>query len=404
MKKALLHAIIIWIIFLFFYSFLLSTLESFGGNYSGFLRLRERRVDRIPFLTDEIRQTLILRSEGGYDGQWYYYISFDPFLREYPAEVYNDVIDAPPYRYTRIGFPLLTNVFSGGDPFRFPKTMILLILFFNLAGAIFFLKIIQHFGRSPFWAFLYLLIPCTTACLNLGVPESVSMSLLLGGLYFYLKERLPVAILFFACSILVRETSMLFVVILAALELMEKKRFKVAIVIGAGSILPLVLWKLFLTSRLFDVYGWETMHYSPGDFTYLFGGVYDLYFNNWDKTSRIQGLIVFPVLVIANLVFALILLIKKRDLFSLSLMTYCLLHLSLNYTKIWGHIRDLERTMSDGFLYLMLAFLALPAGSRPILRYSMLTAFVALLIYKARFSPIASHFLAGFDLPNAFHR
>ena len=404
MKKALIHAVIIWIIFLFFYSFLLSTLESFGGNYSGFLRLRERRVDRIPFLTEEIRQTLILKGEGGYDGQWYYYISFDPFLSRYSAEVYNDIIDAPPYRYTRIGFPLLTNVFSGGDPYRFPQTMVLLILFFNLAGAIFFLKIIQHLGRSPFWTFLYVLIPCTTACLNLGVPEAVSMSMLLGGLYFYLKERLPLAIVFFAASILVRETSMLFVLLVAGTEFLQKKNLRAGMAIGAASIFPLVIWKLFLTWRLFDVYGWETLRYSPGDFTYLFGGVYDVYFNNWDTTSRIKGLIVFPVFVVVNLLFAIVFLAKKRELFSLSLLTYSLLHLSLNYRKIWGHIRDLERTMSDGFLFLMLAFLALPSGSRPILRYSILTVFFALLIYKVYFSPLAPHFVAGLDLSKVFER
>lgn len=402
MKKALINALIIWIIFLFFYSFLLSTLESFGGNYSGLLRLRERRVNRIPFLTEEIRQTLILKDEGGYDGQWYYYISFDPFLSRYPAEVYNDIVDAPPYRYTRIGFPLLTNLFSGVDPFRFPQIMVLLILFFNVAGAIFFLKIIQHLQRSPFWAFLYVLIPCTTACLNLGVPEAISMALVLGGIYFYLKDRLPFAILFFTCSILVRETSMLFVLIVAAMELFQKKRLKAAIVIAAGSIFPLVVWKLFLTWRLFDVYGWETLHYSPGDFTYLFGGIYDVYFNNWDKTSRIQGLIVFPVFVVLNLLFGLVFVAKKREIFSVSLMAYSLLHLSLNYTKIWGHIRDLERTMSDGFLFLMLAFFALPADSRPILRYSILAVFAALLIYKTHFSPLAPHFMAGLDLSNVF--
>lgn len=402
MKKTILSALIVWILFLFFYSFLLSTLESFGGNYSGILRLRERRVDRIPFINEEIRQTLILREQGGYDGQWYYYIAYDPFLSIYAdqPEIYDDVTDAPPYRYTRIGFPLLTKLFSGGDPLKFPQTMVLLILFFNVVGAIFFLKIIQHLGKNHFWALLYAIIPCTTACLNLGVPEAVSMSLLLGGLYFYLKERLSFAILFFAASILVRDTSLLFVLILGATELFQKRRYRVAFALGT-SILPIVAWKFFLTWRLFDTYGWETLHYSPGDFTYLFGGVYDLYFNNWQQTRRIPGLVFLPILIILNFVFALVLLIRKRDLFAFSLLAYCVLHLSLNYTKIWGHIRDLERTMSDGFLFLMLAFAGLPAGSK--LRYPILASFMALLIYKIQISPIAPHFVAGLNLLNAFH-
>ena len=402
MKKIILSALIVWILFLFFYAFMLSTLESFGGNYSGFLRLRERRVDRIPFLTDEILQTLILRKEGGYDGQWYYYITFDPFLNLYSdePEIYDDIIDAPPYRYTRIGYPLLTRLFSGGNPLNFPRTMVLLILFFNVAGSIFFLKIVQHFERNVLWTFLYALIPCTTACLNLGVPESISMSLLVGGLYFYLKERLPVAVLFFAVSILVRDTSLIFVVIAAAFEIVRQRRIRVALAL-LSAILPLLGWKFFLTWRLFDLYGWETLHYSPGDFTYLFGGVSDLYFKHWDKTSRIPGLIIFPVFVILNFVFAVFLLIRKRDLFGINLIAYCSLHLSLNYTKIWGHIRDLERTMSDGFLFLILAFLALPAASR--LRYPIAALFVALFVYKVFYSPLASHFVAALDLRQAFH-
>jgi len=382
---------------------MLHTLDSFNGNYSGFLRLRERRVDKIPFLTKDLRTDLLLKEQGGYDGQWYYYIAFDPFLNRFSAEPqkYHEILDAPPYRLGRIGFPLLTKILSRDHPPKFPKTMVLLILGFNLVGAAFFLKILEIYGRSPYWTLLYLLIPSTTACLNLGVPEAMAMAMLLGGLYFYLRGKFALSVLFFSYSLLVRETGVLFLLVLMFLELFKERRPKVALMM-ASSVVPYLGWKLFLTWRLFGEYGWETLYYSPGDFTFPFGGVFDLYVTNWSKSSSISGLLFFPALVILNFLFSLVFLRQRRNIFSLALFGYCLLHLSLNYHKIWGHIRDLERTMSDGFLFLMLAFFALPSESKPTLRYSFLAAVVLLLAYKLFYSPIAPSFQAGFNLLRAF--
>src|SRR3990172_3298591 len=378
---------------------MLYTLETFGGNYSGFLRLRERRVNKIPFLTEEIKSTLLLKEQGGYDGQWYYYISYDPLLARFAdhPEIYDDIIDAPPYRYTRIGFPALTRVFSGGDPYAFPKIMILLILAFNVIGAVFFMKIVTFYKRKPYWGFLYALIPATTACLNLGVPESIAMAFVVGGLYWYLKERFSLALLFLACAILVRETSVLLVVLMGGFEWLKHRNLRRGVLMLAA-ILPLVVWKLFLTWRLFPLYGWQTFHYSPGDFTVPFKALYDLYVTNWNTSLTITGLLIYPLFIIVNLVLSFFLLRSRRDLFALALIGYSFLHLSLNYHKIWGHIRDLERTMSDGLLFVMLSFLAGSAQMHWALKYCILAVFAGLFLYKAVASPMAADFVAGFDL------
>src|SRR5262249_42716662 len=57
----------------------------YGGNYSGFIQLSRARFDSDPMLTDrsDVRDSLILWNNGGYDSQFMYFEMYDPFLRRY---------------------------------------------------------------------------------------------------------------------------------------------------------------------------------------------------------------------------------------------------------------------------------------------------------------------------------
>ena len=47
------------------------------------------------------------------------------------------LMSAPPYRYGRIGFSLMTKIFSGDRPLRYPVTMVALVLVAQaLSGAL----------------------------------------------------------------------------------------------------------------------------------------------------------------------------------------------------------------------------------------------------------------------------
>jgi hypothetical protein len=85
----------------------------YRGNYSGFLQLSLERFDHNPLVMDrpEIRRAVLLLDNSGYDGQFMYYMTFDPFMRRFDS--YRSVVDYPPYRFGRIGFSLMTKIASG---------------------------------------------------------------------------------------------------------------------------------------------------------------------------------------------------------------------------------------------------------------------------------------------------
>src|SRR5262249_7254186 len=152
-------------------------------NYSSFLHITEKYVKQNPLLWNqkEIRRNLVTTEERGYDGQYMYTMCFDPFLTKLgnPRE-YKWVVDNPPYRYSRIGFPLLTILFSWNQPQYFPAVMIWLILISSLVSAFFLTRILAYYNRDPFWAWLYLLIPGLLVSLRFDLPESVAGAFLLG--------------------------------------------------------------------------------------------------------------------------------------------------------------------------------------------------------------------------------
>jgi hypothetical protein len=56
-------------------------------------------------------------NEFGYDGQFYYYIAFDPVHARF-------YIDDPSYRYTRILYPIMARLLAFGRPALIPYTLI----------------------------------------------------------------------------------------------------------------------------------------------------------------------------------------------------------------------------------------------------------------------------------------
>src|SRR6185295_13518807 len=119
-----------------------------------------------------------------------------------------------------------TRFFSLNQPSRFPRTMIFLILTSHLISAFFLFKITRFYNRSPFWILLYIAVPGFSTSLELALPESIAAAFLLGGIFFYLKKRFPLSTIFFAISILIRETSIIFVLVTAFYELLRNKSWR----------------------------------------------------------------------------------------------------------------------------------------------------------------------------------
>jgi hypothetical protein len=363
-------------------------------NADWFHYYQEDRMSRI--------QKNLLVSPTGYDAQFFYFMTYDPFLLRFSDEPrkYRVLADEPRYRYERIGFPLLTKVVSLDRPEFYPQAMMILILLSHFLGAFFLVRIVQFFGQSPFWALSYILVPGYQLSLARALPESLVMAFILAGLYFYLKGKILKPSFLFSISLLTRETAALAVFPLILWEFFKGKNRRKALVLSL-SFLPLIGWKFYLMIRLFDFCGWTTLFVGLDNLTLPFYGILELFRKIQAKAYNqdlIPATIPYPILLTILFLFSLYLLWKKRDFLSLSLCLFSLLSVSLSYLKVWVHIDNAVRITCEPFLFLIIVFVAQKKSLRKPLVWLILGFFIFVFIYDFYFLTSHDYFRAGFFL------
>lgn len=144
----------------------------------------------------------------GYDGQFYYRLTLDPFSDRLTD--HGITFDRPAYRQQRILYPLLAwAVSGGGDAGRVPLALVLV----NVAGifAIGWLggSMARAAGRHALWGSLFTAYPGLVLTLTNDLTEIVAAALLLTALWLLRSERTLPAALALALSALARETTVL---------------------------------------------------------------------------------------------------------------------------------------------------------------------------------------------------
>jgi hypothetical protein len=261
--------------------------------------------------------------------------------------------------------------------------MIWLILFSHFFGAFFLVKIIQFYKQSPFWAFLYILIPGFQLSLNRALPESIAAVCLLGGLYFYLKEKPLATASFFALSFLTRETGVLLALGIIFFELFRKKNLRNALLIVL-SFIPLIFWRFFITLRLFGDYRWETLFSSTNDFHFPFSGFVKLgkeILAHKYLEDLILAATVYPIVLTCIFLFSLYFLWRKKDFLSLSLFAFSLVSVLLRYEKVWLHVGNGIRVTYEAVLFLIIVFISQSGSRKPIIKYLFLSLFLLIFIF-----------------------
>ncbi len=378
------------LVFLFFFSAMRGYLKKrYRGNYSGFLKISSKRIDKNPILKErgDLTKGLVIKKHG-YDGQFFYFITFDPFAEKYKdkPKIYRKFLDIPPYRYGRIGFPLLVKIFSLDKPELYPEVMVYTILLAIFLSAFFLVKILIFYGKDPLWALIYLAIPSFYFSLFYALPEAVAGAFLLGGFYFYIKERFVFSSLLFALAILTRETIIIFVLVLATFESLKTKSSKRPVLLFS-SIFPYFLWKIFLTWRFFPDYGWRPFLSNSEIITTPFSGVAKLFWSTshgFYRKGIKEAAVFFSVIIILLFLFSIYLLWKKWGPLSISLPLYSLLILSTKYHKVWRHIGNAERISYEIFLLFVLLFASHRYKASE--KYTFLCFFFLLAIYTLFFA------------------
>jgi hypothetical protein len=389
-----------------------------GGNYTGFLHFSELFAGA-PVLSDHPEVRASLKTDPtGYDGQFMFLMAFDPLLAKYEPARYAQVVDSPPYRYGRIGFSLLTRVFSGGRPGAFAATMVWLIVGAHLAGAWFLVRIAASRGASPWQVLPSVLIPGFLVSLGSALPESLAAALLLGGLFAHLRGRQWPAAAWWAASLLVRETGAILVLAMVAWTLVtrlpdgsEPRENARRSTSGPGfrlstldfrrslpllaAFVPVALWRLYVGFRLYPAFGWRAWWSDPADLTWPFAGFLQLWSVNDAAHGHGQAFNTwFPLLLVALLALAAALLRVRRTGVAGAAVAYGVLAVSLDYRQIWSWVGNGERGTFELFLLVLVA--ALPFGSLPRgLRWALTAFGIALFAYDFRVATYASWFRPG---------
>ncbi len=423
LKNFLFLILIPFLAFLVFFNTVKTGMKIFDGKHSGFIHIERSHIVFNPILKgrSKLKASLFKSFDGAYDGQFFYFIAFDPFMTlsyKDPAtfkEVLNAYIDEPPYRYGRIGFPLLINFFSFNNPLLFPKTMIWLILISHILGIFFLIKIFIFYERSPLWSLLYLLIPGFYNSLFMALPEAVATAFSLAALYFYLAKKKTLVPLLFAAAILIRETSAILLVCIIFNEyyvengrsLNLKKIFKIEFYNKISyliiSFIPYIIWKIFLTYKLYEHFGLKTLFFSPGDFTLPFFGIIKMFTHLFAGDyfhELILSAFFYPVLLTIMFFVSIYFLKKQLNFLSLSFFLYSLISISLNYEKIWVNVANGERTTFESFLFFLIVMVtgmkSVSIKKRRWLKILLLSFFLMVIIYNIFIYNYSIFFKTGF--------
>lgn len=201
----------------------------------------------------------------GYDGQWFFYLAHDPFMRSPDPDSF---LDLPAYRYARILYPALAWLFALGQPPLIPWSLLAVNFLAVIGGTLACMDLLSRLGASRWLAVAYAFSPPILIGYSASLAEPTALALVAAGLALALRGRHKTAGLVLALGVLAREPSILVPVGLGlyALGRWDWRR-------GLAYLAPLALpvgWHCWIWIKL----GALPSAQSPTNFGVPFGGAY----------------------------------------------------------------------------------------------------------------------------------
>jgi hypothetical protein len=249
----------------------------------------------------------------------------------------------------------------------YPAVMIGLVLFgiAVTAGATAWLA--QAAGRSALWGLVVLAVPGFWQSVRVVLPEPLAAGALVVGYACVLRHRLIAAVACFALSLLIRETGLVFVSLLAVLPAAGWARRERVWLLAA--VVPLALWRAHVARVLWPDWGWEGLVYSAGNVGIPLNGIVGL----WSAVARGDYYPGIDALTNAAIWYPVVLIVTGAAVWRLrhaldqrlvvALGVYTLLVLSLTFPIIWGHVGNAQRGSYEMFVLLFAGAAAAPALS-----------------------------------------
>jgi hypothetical protein len=161
----------------------------------------------------------------GYDGQFYYRFALNPF--NWHATAYGITVDHN-YRYTRLGYPLITWLLSAGQHRAVP--IVLVVVNLICVGVIAWLgaKFARDAGRHALWGLLFVAYFGLVISVGRDTSEPLADACMLAALLAYRRSRYVLAAVLLAYGVITNEPILIMAVGIALTRLwaMYKRRAK----------------------------------------------------------------------------------------------------------------------------------------------------------------------------------
>lgn len=177
-------------------------MEKNGKDASYFIHAGDTFVNE-RLLTDPIS---VLPNSHGYDGQFYYRLTLNPFTNKRVAE--GIMLDNPHYRQQRIMYPLLTSFVAFNTKY-IPEIMIGINLLFLGIITFYGSKIAVNFNKHTLWGIIFVLWPGFFFTISRNLTEIVAGGFLIAGIYYFLKKKHIISTLLFSFAVLTKETALI---------------------------------------------------------------------------------------------------------------------------------------------------------------------------------------------------
>lgn len=217
----------------------------FNGNMSGLVCFGDHFVGP----KDVHEGAIIYQNSIGYDGQFFYFIARDPMMEDYGPGLM--VRDRAAYRYMRIFYPLMAGWFARGKAALIPATLVAMNLLGIVLGGLFIALIARRQGQGPWWSLIFALLSGLAIGALRDLAEPLAVGLTAGWLYFHLERKYLGAGILLAFALLTRETTAVLAAPIALHGLLIRRDWEAAAAYAAA-LIPLIIWILFIHSRLGD--------------------------------------------------------------------------------------------------------------------------------------------------------
>jgi len=303
----------------------------------------------------------------GYDGQFFYHYSLNPF--QFEKEANGITVDLPVYRIQRIGYPFLAWLLSfGGKPFLVSWALILINVLAFIGIVFYTNKLVIHFNSNQKNNILPLFLCGIFMSLARDLAEVLELFFFISMVYYLFKQHYWTAIILATLAIFTRETSIIAIapiLFLKSIEIYKKEKSFKLIMLSALPFMLFALWKYIIQVNMID----NEMGTGYSKVGLPFVGIWDGLMYNFDlsDTKHILQFLFWSAYLIWNIYLVIIifkiiefkntLTLSNTSILSIAYIIWFAFALCLTitiYIDDWGFLRIFSLWNMIGFMLLIM--------------------------------------------------